>query len=650
MNKQKPSKGLPKTHRKAWVFKLIAILFPVALLLLMEAGLRLAGYGNDFHLFVQDKENINYWVMNPNASECYFTNDENATIGVFEPFRKVKKPGTFRVFVLGESTTLGYPYMASASFDRWLLYRLMHTFPDREFEMVNVSLTAVNSYTVLGFAKQIVNYQPDAVCIYCGQNEYYGAMGVGSTSRFGNNRTVTRAIIYLRSLRLVQLLGNGYNRIMGWVKVKKEDSRETLMERMAAQQQIPLNSSLYHHGISQFKANMEDVCKVLSDKDIPVFISNLVSNEKDLKPFISSQKDTTLSADYQYAMAQKAYDRGDYATAKEKFIMAKELDMLRFRAPEALNTIIAHLPEKFHGVYMVDTRKIFEDHSPHRILGNETLLEHVHPTLYGYGLMSEAFYTSLKEHHLIAPKENLEIPLEQLLRQMPVTKVDSLKGAYEIMLLKQNWPFNQPVPIDFNQLSSFESKLALSLLYRKTTWLSAMRSQIDYYSKLDDHANTLKVAEASVLQVVNNAYFLYYVGQLCVEQGFNQKAKVYLQHAFKLSPRTETAQRLVILFLKDDQPEMAMPYLTYLEQANASKAIYSGTIMLAREIIEYKSKLKDDSVNVGLMNQIAMNYYQMQNTSIALKYARKASTLDKYNVETNKLLAKIQNRTLQPSN
>ena len=649
MNKQSSKQASYLKKNKLLAFKAIAILLPLLLLFILEVGLRFFGHGHNLGLFVEDKENANYWVMNPHASERYFTNNENATIGVFESFRKIKSFRTFRVFVLGESTTLGFPYMASASFDRWLFYRLMHTFPDREFEIVNVSLTAVNSYTVSGFAKEIVNYEPDAVMIYCGQNEYYGALGVGSTSNLGGSRTLVQILLYLRNFRFLQLLENGYSSINKLVTGKQIDTHETLMKRMAGKQEIPFNSSLYKRGIAQFKNNMEDICTLLSQKGIPVFISNLVSNEKDLKPFISSEKDTTFSADYHYTTAQKAYSQGDYEKAKRLFVQAKELDLLRFRAPEALNTIIADLPQKFTGVYLVDTKKTFEDHSPYGIIGNETLMEHVHPNIYGYGLMSEAFYQSLKQHKIIVPDMKSEISLEQLQHDMPVTIVDSIKGALEIMFLKEKWPFNQPKTIDINP-NSFETKLALSLLNQETTWIRAMRTQINYYSKLNDQTNIMKVAEASVLQVVNNANYLYYVGKLCVEQGRTQKAKVYLQHAFKLSPGPEAAQRLTILFLKDDQPEKALPYLTYLEKRNASKTIYSNTISLAKKIIEYKNKLNADEANVGLINQIALNYYEMHNADIALQYAERAFALDKYNMETNELLGKIKSMSLQKLN
>jgi len=142
-----------------------------------------------------------------------------------------------------------------------------------------------------------VNYEPDAVMIYCGQNEYYGALGVGSTSRLGSNRVLIQSLLYVRSFRLVQLFENGYSTIKGLIKGKQIDTNDNLMERMASKQEIPFQSTLYNRGIVQFKNNMEDVCKVLSSKGIPVLVSNLVSNEKDLKPFISSKNDPITSAD-----------------------------------------------------------------------------------------------------------------------------------------------------------------------------------------------------------------------------------------------------------------------------------------------------------------------------------------------------------------
>lgn len=627
---------------KRFLFQSIAVLLPLIVLLLIELGLRIAGYGYDLSLFVEDPQNKGYMMMNSHASIRYFTEAENATIGTFESFRKRKSPETFRFFVLGESTTLGYPYMYNVSFHRWLSYRLMHTFPDKQFEIVNLSLTAVNSYTVLGFAKELVNYEPDAVLIYCGQNEYYGTLGVGSTSRLGSNRFVIQSLLRLRSLRLVQFLGNSYSHIRQAIGGKKNDARETLMKRMAAKQEIPYNSADYKRGIQQFQTNMESVCQILTNKNIPVFISNLVSNEKDLKPFVSSEKDTATSAKYEYSLAETAYKKADFSKAKEHYLKAKNFDMLRFRAPEAMNEIISGLPQKFPSVYLVDTKKLFEAHSPHGIIGSETILEHVHPTIFGYGLMSEAFYQAIKQQHLISQSWKNEISFAKLRYEMPITTVDSLKGTYEIQVLKEAWPFNEGKTFDPNKLNSFVQQLAVALLNFKISWNDALKKQMDYYLRKNDAVNAAKVAEAAALQYSNDATFLSYAGKFCMNLHEYKKAQVYYTHSFKLAPGFETAQSLAILYLKSDEPEKSLSYLNFLSQNNNSKVNYSVAQTLALDVVDCKNKLKGDSLNVELLNRIATNYYKMQNVDVALKYAEKVLKLDRQNKTSAGLIAKIK--------
>ncbi len=647
--------GVPK-HRsltnlgrnKTVVFWVIAILLPFVFLFLFEVGLRFFGYGHDLRLFVQDEKNNGYLVMNPYASKRYFATEENATIGAYESFRKHKSPETFRIFVLGESTTLGYPYMYNVSFHRFLLYRLMHTFPEKEFEIINLSLTAVNSYTVLGFAKELAVYEPDAVFIYCGQNEYYGTLGVGSTSRLGNNRFLIQTALHLRSLRLVQLFGNGLSGIKKSLIGQQINTRETLMKRMAAKQEIPFNSDLYNRGIQQFATNMKAICEVLSKQKIPVFISTLVCNVKNLKPFISSKTDSSSSAEIQYSLAEKAYENKNFEKAKKLFIKAKDFDMLRFRAPEAMNQVIENLFHKYPAVYQVDTKKIFEDHSPHGILGNETLLEHVHPNIFGYGLMSEAFYQSIKQHHLIAQTWKDEISLDKLLREMPITKVDSLKGTFEISILKETWPFNQKKTFDAGKLTSFEEKMAMDLLNNKISWNEAMPKLMNFYLSKNDYINATKVAESTALQFSNDATFMSYAGKFCMNLHRYEKAKVYYQHAFKLLPSMESAQDIAILYLKTDEPAKALGYLNYLVQNNSSKVNYSIVKSLTTEVIILKTKLLTDSANIDLLIQISLNNFKMQNVDVSKYYAEKALFLDKTNKNTLELLEKINSLTHIP--
>ena len=188
------------------MFKVIGVILPFLFIFLIEVLLRIVGYGYNTDLFMEYPGDKNFLVFNPDASRKYFTNQDLATRGNTELFKKEKDPKTLRIFILGESTTIGYPYFHNGSFHRWIQYRLMNTFPDKKFEIINLSLTAVNSYTVLGFAKNLSQYKPDAVLIYSGHNEYYGTLGVASTENIGNDPRLINLVLQLRELRLIQLM------------------------------------------------------------------------------------------------------------------------------------------------------------------------------------------------------------------------------------------------------------------------------------------------------------------------------------------------------------------------------------------------------------------------------------------------------------
>ncbi|MEJ0081904.1 MAG: hypothetical protein WDM78_13370 [Puia sp.] len=145
----------PVSKRRTFFFRTISILIPFIIICLIEISLRIVHYGNNPDLFIESPADKDFLIFNPEASKRYFSNQAIATTGNIEPFKKEKDANTTRIFVLGESTTIGYPYFHNGSFHRWLQYRLMNSFPDRKFEVINLSLTAVNSYTVLGFAEFI---------------------------------------------------------------------------------------------------------------------------------------------------------------------------------------------------------------------------------------------------------------------------------------------------------------------------------------------------------------------------------------------------------------------------------------------------------------------------------------------------------------
>ncbi|HVY73854.1 MAG TPA: hypothetical protein VG890_03435, partial [Puia sp.] len=514
--KQKPVKQIPK--KKLFWFRLAGVMMPFLFLLLLELVLRLFHYGYNTDLFIEYPGNKDYLVMNPDASRKYFSDQAIATTGNTEPFKKEKDDNTLRIFVLGESTTIGYPYFHNASFHRWLQYRIDRGLPDKNLEIINCALTAVNSYTVLGFAKQVVNYQPDAVLIYVGHNEYYGALGVGSTDRLGGNPLMIGILLRLRQLRIAQLVANTWQGLIRLFRTKQSFSGKTRMELMVGEQKIAYESNLFNRGIEQFRMNMDATLSYLNRYHIPVYVSNLVSNEKDLKPFVSAMPDTLTvpqfaenfragetawqSAKYDTALeylnrAAKWYSgharcnyylgwlanhAGDSVAASRYFSKALDLDELRFRAPHQLNEIIAALCRKYPNTHLVDTRSEFERWSAHHIIGDELILEHVHPNLMGYALMADAFYQALKQGGLITIPRGEELSFEACLQEMPITAVDSLTGAIRINRLRSSWPFSevQRPATDSVVARTEERKLAEEIIDKELGWSQAMEELYAY--------------------------------------------------------------------------------------------------------------------------------------------------------------------------
>ena len=117
----KPSK------RRLVLFRAIAIASPFILLIALEMLLRLFHYGYNLDLFIESPSNAEYYIFNPAASKRYFTNQAIATSGNPEPFKKEKENNTLRIFILGESTTIGYPYFHNGSFPPLV------TIPDDEY-------------------------------------------------------------------------------------------------------------------------------------------------------------------------------------------------------------------------------------------------------------------------------------------------------------------------------------------------------------------------------------------------------------------------------------------------------------------------------------------------------------------------------------
>lgn len=424
------------------LFKLITLVIPLFILLLIEVILRLAGYGDNLNLFIQNPKAgyENYMIVNPEVGKKYFQKFEY-TAPANDTFLKHKKEGVFRIFVMGSSTVYGFPYDRNLMFSRILDKRLKETYGEENIEVVNTAITAINSFTLLDYGKQIAKHEPDAVLIYAGHNEFYGAFGIGSNETMSRSRTLTSLHINLMNLKLYQMLRNGIVDVAKKMAGNKSKQHGTLMKRIVANKSILHGSDDYNIAMQRYEQNMTDLVKIYTKRNVPVFFSEVVSNVKDIKPFNSVETKDHFSAIKLYNSALESEFVNEFSKAQNKYNKARDYDCIRFRASGEVNDIIKRIVEK-EKVNYVPMVEVFETNSANGLIGDNLLTEHVHPNIEGNFLMANTFFNSLYNSELIKPKETVQITDANYFKQnYGYTMLDSLNAIHGVAQLKSYWPF-----------------------------------------------------------------------------------------------------------------------------------------------------------------------------------------------------------------
>jgi len=432
----------PLSSKKKVFFSIFLVLIPIFFLLIFESSLRLIHSGSDLSLFTKSKTYTGYYEVNRMVGKRFFTKLP-ATSSINDLFLIDKPDSCYRIFILGGSTAQGFPYQSGISFGRILNYRLQDAFPHRLIEVVNLAMVATNSYTQADFIDEVLAQQPDAILIYSGHNEYYGALGVGSVENGGNVRWLKRLnlkLVHLRTYQLLQqIIAKTFKTFSGDLTNKPT---ATLMEHIAKDKAIEFGSTMFNDGVKQFKDNMEEIFQKANQQHVPILIGELVSNVRDIKPFKSISSAQNPRAETIYSNAQHFDSLGDYETARTLYYQAKDLDAIRFRAPEALNEVIHSLGKKYN-VPIVPIKSIFEQHSTDGIIGNQLMLEHLHPNVDGYFLLADAFFIGMKNNNFISDEWNqvTQVSSDYYRKHWGFTALDSLVADLLIKKLMSGWPF-----------------------------------------------------------------------------------------------------------------------------------------------------------------------------------------------------------------
>ncbi len=331
----------------------------------------------------------------------------------------------------------------------------------------------------------------------------------------------------------------------------------------------------------------------LKDANVSVIISDLVSNVGDQPPFRSLRFGAYPPADSVYSDAKGLEARQGFADAKREFIEAKDLDAIRFRAPEDFNTILTHLADSL-GVYRVSVNSLFEQHSLHGIVGDNLMADHLHPNIDGQFLMADGFLNGLREHGMIEERwDTSRIESSAYYRNSwGCTQLDSMIAVLRIKHLKAGWPFQPETTVNnfrntYRPHGIIDSLAFMAIQFVDFNSIMAHQKLASYYEGIGDydHASReyLSVAYTAPLDV--SSY--YYAADLAARARDTSDAIRSLRE----SPGSDTSSyaqfTLASLYSSQRNNQEALSCIDKLESLHLD-----NSVMLRVQKLKYKV-LKD---------------------------------------------------------
>lgn len=406
--------GAPSPGRR-WLFRGVLLLLPLLSLSVIELGLRWGGYGFDPHFFKLLRiAGEDAWVQNEQFTYRFFPPSMARNPGPVR-FPAHKAPGTYRIFILGESAAMGDPAESFAP-DRYLEALLREKYPDRQFEVINTAITAINSHVILPIARDCAAREGDLWIVYMGNNEMVGPYGAATV--FGRQApplAYARLATALQQFRLGQWLAA---RGRSWLGQDQEGKSWGGME-MFLRNQIPPDSprreTVYHN----FQQNLDAIVRCGLHSGATVLLNTVGVNLRDCPPFASlpgrpleaaaraefgqcytnglraaagqqwaagaqafaqaAQWDDRL-AELHYRWADCLRHQTNLAEARVHFQLACDDDALPFRADSRINAALRTAPQRIRHerLLLCDAEKVLTEAPADGICGNETFFEHVH--------------------------------------------------------------------------------------------------------------------------------------------------------------------------------------------------------------------------------------------------------------------------------
>lgn len=359
-----------------------------------------------------------------------------------------KKPGTFRIFLFGESTMLGNHLDHSSTIKRWIelyLENLLGKDIAGRVQIINFGHLEESSNFFRDAFFDTMVYKPDLAVFYSAHNDFI---------QLDNRRQFLELSTFKsKAGRFFQRFTrySAFASFMQRLALRSKLTHNKSMETAEKGREYDPNTDLLAPGGNDFKVieanwqkNIGRIIQAAQKKNIPVVFFEGVAQYRGLEPS-ESRHDPNLSDglarwDILYDFGQKAlalgnvdqalslfekaemidgqhalllfkmgqvYEQlGQYEKANQYYKKANDGDYFPSRAPSAANKFYAQLRnKKLKGVTIVPAQEIFEKHSANGIVGDDLITGPIHPTAEGQALMALEVVRTIYEKGWFVPKK-----------------------------------------------------------------------------------------------------------------------------------------------------------------------------------------------------------------------------------------------------
>jgi tetratricopeptide (TPR) repeat protein len=388
--------GMVGPRKLIWGRMVLLVGGPVLFLVALEALLALTGRFEPVHYLRKIQQGQEeYWVTDSRFGELILNRvNMPAPKRIWVPVKKA--PGVRRVVLLGESAAAGYP-VPDYDLGRMVEVLWAARFPDEPLEVVNLSMTGVNSHVLRLVAEEARQLDPDALVLYAGHNEVIGPYG--PVSVFGRQLPGNWLVQLSMEVRNTRT-GRAMAELLGAWSPRDTPLWEGLNEFLGAR--MAHSDPALRRMYGQTRENFAAIINQAVDDGTKVVVCVPAVNLNDWTPLAS---DPAMPAAQFYEKGKQAEAAGRRDEAWEFYRVACDLDLVRFRADSEVRQLQRDVAEQFRerGVRLVDADRWLHEWNPGFETDRQYFLEHVHLTFEGRTAVAALIVDGLAEALLGVP-------------------------------------------------------------------------------------------------------------------------------------------------------------------------------------------------------------------------------------------------------